>query len=148
MPQQVGTTPGRHLLLYDGNCAFCNRLVTFVLRRDAHRVFDFAALESEVGKRQRQMLDDPVDDDTVRIVVDYRSAAPRLLSRSTAALFIASALGRPWRWFRFARLVPRRLRDAVYDLVARYRYRVFGRAFSCLLPRPEDKARFIDQVSR
>ena len=136
---------GRHLVLYDGVCGLCNRLNAFVLTRDAAGIFAFASLQSETGQaflqrfgRSGHILD------TMCVVRDYRSGSPVLLTKSRAALFVIANAGGAWRWLALLRVLPLGLRDAIYDLVARNRYRVFGRYESCLLPTPQYKQRFID----
>jgi predicted DCC family thiol-disulfide oxidoreductase YuxK len=137
---------GHHLLLFDGVCALCNGVVQFVLARDRERAFDFAPLQ---GVAARTLLTrfrrDPGALDTFYIVTDYRTDAPVLLARADAALFLLARLGWPWKAAGVLRVFPRALLDAAYNLVARYRYRVFGRYEQCLLPRPEDRGRFIDE---
>jgi predicted DCC family thiol-disulfide oxidoreductase YuxK len=78
------------------------------------------------------------------VVADYQTAASRVFTRSDAALFVCGALGWPWKAAQLMRFVPRRLRDRTYDVVARSRYRVFGRYDRCLVPRPELRNRFFD----
>jgi predicted DCC family thiol-disulfide oxidoreductase YuxK len=135
----------RHLILYDGICGLCNRLNAFVLPRDAG-LFAFASLQGGIGQaflqrfgRSGQTLD------TMCVVREYRSDSPVLLTKSQAALFVVANLRGPWRWLALLKVLPAWLRDAAYDLVARHRYRVFGRYESCLLPIPQYKQRFIDQ---
>jgi predicted DCC family thiol-disulfide oxidoreductase YuxK len=134
------------VLLYDGVCGLCNRAVRFVLRRDRRRMFRFAALQSAfaaalLARHQR----DPEELSTVVVVLRPGASDEQLLTRSDAALFIAHQLGGFWKLFAgFGRVLPRAFRDAVYNLVARWRYRLFGKYDVCPLPRPEDRARFID----
>ena len=71
-------------------------------------------------------------------------ATPVILDKSTAALAVAADLGAPWSWTAVFRIIPRAARDAVYDFIARHRYRWFGRYDSCLIPTPEQRARFLD----
>jgi predicted DCC family thiol-disulfide oxidoreductase YuxK len=68
----------------------------------------------------------------------------RVLNRSDAALAIAARLGAPWRWCRVARIIPRPVRDGIYSLIARNRYRWFGRQTQCMVPTPELQSRFLD----
>jgi predicted DCC family thiol-disulfide oxidoreductase YuxK len=136
---------GAHLVLYDGVCGLCNRFNAFLLRRDAGAVLDFASLQSAAGRAALGRFG-PVPDDltTVYVIADYRSESAALLSRSAAALFAVRALGGPWRTAALATLLPRAVRDWAYDLVARHRYRFFGRTEVCPLPAAEHRARFID----
>ena len=142
----AASSGGRHLLLFDGVCALCNGIVQFVLARDRRRVFDFAPLQ---GPTARQLLGrfgaDPTELDTLYIVRTYRSAAPSPLTRAQAALFLLQELGWPWKAGTILRILPGAWLDAGYNLIARNRYRVFGRYEQCSLPRPEDKDRFIDE---
>ena|SRR5687767_15156574 len=141
-----GTTgAGRHLLLYDGVCGLCNRLTQFVLSRDAAELFDFASLQSETGRAfLLRSGRHPGDLDTVYVVADYRADSRRVLSKSDASLFIAESVGGPWRIFTVLRVLPAAMRDVFYDLIARSRYRIFGRYDTCPIPAPEHRKRFID----
>jgi len=141
-----GTTgAGRHLLLYDGVCGLCNRVTQFVLSRDAAELFDFASLQSETGRAfLLRSGRHPGDLDTVYVVADYRADSRRVLSKSDASLFIAESVGGPWRIFTVLRVLPAAMRDVFYDLIARSRYRIFGRYDTCPIPAPEHRKRFID----
>lgn len=137
--------PGRHLLLYDGECGFCHAAVRFVLARDRSGRFDFAALQSVAAASVLAPHGGrPADLTTFYVLEDYRGPAPRLWSRSDAALLVARELGWPWRAASALRMAPRPLRDPVYDLVARHRHRIRGAADACIVPRPEQRARFLD----
>jgi predicted DCC family thiol-disulfide oxidoreductase YuxK len=145
MPQSPTRTEGRHLLLFDGVCGLCASLVQFVLARDPAGVFHFASLSSPEGRSiVTRHGGDPDDVSTVYVVADYRSPAPRPLTKSRAALFVLGALGWPWKAATLFGLLPTALLDRAYDVVARNRYRVFGRRDQCLMPRPEWQDRFID----
>ena len=141
-PSSVG---GRHLVLYDGVCGLCNRLNQFVLPRDTRGVFDFAPLQSRVGRELLTRFNrNPDDLNTFYVVVDYHGGAPGLLSKARAGLFVMKAIGRPWRWLGVFGVLPSGVLDRGYDLIARNRYRLFGRYESCLMPATEYKQRFID----
>lgn len=136
---------GRHLILYDGVCGLCNRVNSMVLKRDQKELFHFAALQSPPSSEiMRQFQRDPATLDTFYVVQDYRSRSPRLLDKADAALFIATHLGGFWRLARVFGIIPKFVRNKAYDLVARYRYRVFGRYDACSVPNPEHRRRFID----
>jgi predicted DCC family thiol-disulfide oxidoreductase YuxK len=108
-------------------------------------VFRFASLQSAVGRSIVERTGgNPSELTSFHVVADYQTAASRVFTRSDAVLFVAGALGWPWRAARLTRFVPHAIRDHAYDLVARSRYRVFGRYEHCLLPRPEFRNRFID----
>ena len=136
---------GAHLVLYDGVCGLCDRLVQFLLTHDHRCVFNFASLQSATGQAMvEQYGRDSRDLTSFYVVADYRTPDSRLLMKSDAALFVAGELAWPWKTMRMVRLVPKGFRDRMYDLVARYRYRVFGRYERCLMPRPEFRSRFVD----
>lgn len=136
---------GRHLILYDGVCGLCNRLNQFVLARDPAGRFDFAAQQSAAGRRYLQQHGaDPDTLSTLFVIDDYRGARPRLLSRARAALFVAGEIGAPWSALRVFSILPDGVLNVGYDLVARHRYRLFGRHDRCPLPAPGTRERFID----
>jgi predicted DCC family thiol-disulfide oxidoreductase YuxK len=135
------------ILLYDGVCGLCNRLNQFVLRCDPKGLFRFAALQSSLaaGILARHGLN-AADLDTVYVVLNYNEAGESLRPRSDAALYVLEQLGGIWRFFAFIlKPVPRPLRDVGYRLIARSRYRIFGRYDTCPLPSAETRARFLDQ---
>ncbi len=120
------TWPDDGVILYDGVCVLCSGWMRFVLRRDVERLFRFTPIQSEYGRALALALNiDPGDPDTNAVV--WRGMAYR---RSDAALTVVAQLA-GWGWVRFLRIVPRVLRDAIYRLVARTRYRVWGRHQAC-----------------
>ena len=132
-------------MLYDGECGFCSAAVQFVLARDRQAVFRFAALQSEVAAQVLAPFGGrPADLTTFYVLEDYQGGRPALHARAVAALVTAKALGWPWSMAAAFRVLPRRWLDAAYDVVARHRHRILGPADSCVLPRPEDRARFLD----
>ena len=138
-------TVGVHLVLYDGVCGLCNRLLQFLLRHDRRRVFSFAPLQSAVGRSiVEENGGNPAELTSFYVVADYQTAASRVFARSDAALFVAGALSWPWKAARWLRFVPQAARDRAYDVVARNRYRLFGRFDRCLIPSREFRNRFID----
>ncbi len=78
------------------------------------------------------------------VLANYRTGHARMFSRSSAALFVAGELGWPWKGAALMRVLPLPILDCVYDVVARSRYRVFGRLEQCLTPRPEFRSRFVE----
>ena len=133
------------ILLYDGICGLCNRLVQFLLKRDTNDRLRFASLQSEIAKKLlRPYGADPQDLDTVYVVKDHGRAEETLLARSDAVLYLLEELGGVWKLAVVGRLLPRPLRDAIYKFVARNRYSVFGKYESCLLPEPKQRAKFLD----
>ncbi len=134
------------VILYDGVCGLCNRMVQFVLKRDKRDLFRFAPLQSEFA---RQVFEKHGRADTmmesVCLVEERGNPGERVLHRSTAIIAILRELGPFWRVLSILlSIVPGALRDWAYDFIARYRYGLFGRHDSCPLPSPEQTNRFLD----
>ena len=130
----------KSIICFDGVCNLCNGFVQFVIPRDPQKRFQFAALDSEAGRRVlREAGVMPGDADSV-ILIEHGHA----YVRSAAALRIARRLRFPWPLVYGLIAVPRPLRDWLYDVVARSRYRLFGKRDVCLVPAPEIRSRFLD----
>ena len=137
---------GRHLVLYDGVCGLCNRLLQFLFKHDRGAIFRFASLQSATGRSTvAQWGGNPDELRSVYVVADFRTPHARAFTRSDAALFVAGELPWPWKFMRVGVIVPRPIRDLMYDAVARSRYRIFGRYEQCMIPGPELRRRFVDQ---
>jgi len=134
----TGTQPSP-VLLFDGVCNLCNASVQWVLQHDRAGIFRFAALQSEAGQALLARVDMNAEQFDTVVLVD----GDRVFTRSDAALEILQRLGRPWSWLAVLQWLPRGFRNAVYDWVARNRYRWFGRQEKCLLPRKEWASRFL-----
>lgn len=132
----------RHVVLYDGECGLCSRLVQFILARDAAGLFGFATLQGPVASRLLGQAQVSVD--RLIVVRDVGSDRQAILDRSDAALFIARHLGQPWRACSVLRVVPRVLRDLVYRGIAALRHRLWPSNASCSVPRLEHRDRFLD----
>lgn len=146
-PASVGE--GAHLVLYDGVCGLCSRLLQFLLKHDRRAVFTFASLQSTVGRTMVERFGgDPNELASFHVVANHRGNKPQMFSRSGAALFVAGQLGWPWKAAALAGVLPTAMLDHVYNVVARNRYRMFGRFEQCLTPRPEFRARFVDRTWR
>jgi predicted DCC family thiol-disulfide oxidoreductase YuxK len=127
----------RAVLLFDGVCTLCNGFVQFVIQRDPAGRFQFATLQSDAARRLLQAAPQPLPDTLVLV------ENGRVFLRSTAALRVARGLKFPWPLAFVLVVVPRPLRDWVYDILARNRYRWFGRRDVCMVPTPELRARFL-----
>ena len=125
-------------VFFDGYCGLCNGFVDFVLARDRERKFRFAPLQ---GSTSIARFGDPGDVDPSTIILEEDGI---VFERSTAALRIISRLGGAWGMVAVLGLVPRPIRDAVYDWVARHRYGWFGKRDTCRIPTPEERAVFLD----
>ena len=131
--------PDDDVILYDGVCVFCSRWIRFVATRDVAHRFRFTAIQSGYGTRLAQAFGiDPDDPDTNAVIHGGRAHL-----KSDAALTVLSNLPR-WGWARALFLVPKPFRDAVYGLVARNRYRIFGRYDVCFVPDAELRARVME----
>jgi predicted DCC family thiol-disulfide oxidoreductase YuxK len=127
------------VILYDGVCVFCSRWVRFVAARDKEARFRFTAIQSPYGTRLAQVFGiDPDDPDTNAVV---RGGVAYF--KSEGALMVLSALP-GWKWVRVLFAVPKPLRDAVYNLVARNRYRIFGKYETCFVPDAALRARVME----
>ena len=135
--------PANPVLLYDGVCGLCNRLVRFVLKHDRQAYFRFASLQSDYATRILQGHNlDLHDLDTVYIV---QESGARVSACSDAVICVLRELGGLWAAIAVAlRLFPRWLRDWGYGVVARHRYRIFGKYESCPLPEKKYQDRFLD----
>ena len=134
------------IILYDGVCGLCNRLVQFLLKHDRHGRLRYASLQSDFAAKVLQRHGfDPKDLDTLHVVENYDQPSERVLQRSDAVLRAGRELGGAWSPLAsLAKVVPRPLRDLVYRFVARNRYRVFGKYDTCMLPDPSQRNRFLD----
>ncbi len=117
----------------------------FLVRIDRHDTLRFAALQGEIGSEILRGANRSADSlSTVLVVVNHGEPDAHILDRSDAALFAIASAGGIYKSAGALRVVPRFLRDAVYRLVARWRYRIFGRFDSCPIPTPAIRARFLD----
>ena len=145
----TASTTGPHLVLYDGLCGFCSGSVRFILGRDHAGLFHFASLQSAVAAAYLGPFGlSPRDMKTLVVLVGYQRTAAKALTKASAVLFLADTLGWPWRMATAARLAPIALLDRLYDFVAGNRYWLAGRYDQCLVPRPEERARFLDMNER
>ncbi|MGY3531413.1 thiol-disulfide oxidoreductase DCC family protein [Bradyrhizobium sp. USDA 4452] len=131
--------PDDDVILYDGVCIFCSRWVRFVVARDTTRRFRFTPIQSGYGTRLARTFGiDPDDPDTNGVV--HGGIA---WMKSDAALTVLSHLP-GWGWTRVLFGVPKPLRDAVYSLIARTRYRIFGRYETCFVPDADMRVRVLE----
>ena len=128
------------VILFDGVCNLCNSSVQFVIRRDKKGSFRFASLQGRSGQQYLQQYHLPVDDFNSFVLIENN----KVYTRSTAAQRVARQLGGGWKLLYGFIVIPRFIRDAMYNLVAKNRYRWFGKKEACMIPSPELKARFLD----
>jgi predicted DCC family thiol-disulfide oxidoreductase YuxK len=140
---------GRLLVVFDGNCALCNRMVRWFLRRDRLDRLRFAASGSPavVGLLARHKIGTSEPENrpgTILVVREFEEPAKRVMVRSDAVLALLGELPRPWPSVAAALCwIPRPLRDLGYRLIAHWRYRIWGRLENCPLPTPEERVKFL-----
>lgn len=131
----------KKIILFDGVCNLCNRWVQFTIKRDKKDVFRFAALQSEPGKKITGARGiDTASADSI-ILVEPGMA---YYTKSDAVLEITKEFGGAWGLFSIFAWIPRSLRDALYDFVARNRYKWYGKKGECMVPGPELRAKFLE----
>lgn len=132
---------GYPILYFDGVCNLCNATVQWVIKRDKQEHFRFASLQSEVGQSMLMphFPEKSMIPNSVLLEIDGR-----LYAKSSAAIKLLQMLGGVYKLSVIAWAIPRFIRDAVYDFIARNRYKWYGKRDSCMLPTPELKSRFLD----
>jgi predicted DCC family thiol-disulfide oxidoreductase YuxK len=128
------------VVLFDGVCNLCNSSVIFIIKHDTGSKLKFASLQSPYGLEQMKKFNRPPTELNSVLLIKKG----RLFQKSNAALEIAYMLDGLWPLLYGFKIVPRFLRDVVYDWVARNRYRWFGKKEACMIPTPDMKARFMD----
>ena len=129
------------VVIFDGLCNLCAHSVKFILDHEAAPVLRFTSLQSPAGTRLLSELGfDPADARTFVLVADGSAYA-----KSDAAIRVASYLRGAWKLIGALKIIPRPIRDWLYDVVARNRYRWFGRREVCVAPSPDLRARFIEE---
>ncbi|MBE1553162.1 thiol-disulfide oxidoreductase DCC family protein [Sporosarcina limicola] len=129
----------KRIVLFDGECNFCNSSVQFIIKRDPVAHFLFASLQSEKGQELTKKYKIPEDVDSLVLIENGRA-----YTKSSAALRIAKKLDGLWHLLFPFILVPRKIRDAGYDYLAKNRFKWFGKKeVACMLPSPDERKRFI-----
>lgn len=127
------------VILFDGVCNFCNSSVQFIIKRDPRGIYQFTSLQSEVGQKLLKDHEVPVELDSFIYIEDEK-----IYFKSTAALKVFRNLKGLWKLLYIFIIVPRPLRDVVYGVIARNRYKWFGKRDACMIPSPEQRKRFLD----
>jgi predicted DCC family thiol-disulfide oxidoreductase YuxK len=127
------------IVLFDGVCNVCNGSVLFAIKRDSQSKLKFASLQSGFGVEQSKNFNLPSSSLNSVLFI----SKGKLYQKSNAALEIARHLDGLWPALYIFKIVPAFIRDFFYDLIARNRYRWFGKKDECMIPTPELKARFI-----
>jgi len=129
------------IVIFDGYCNFCSRSVLFIIRRDKKRHFTFAASQTAGGQKviAQYHLGEMAEHSIVLL------EKGNVYRKSTAALRIARRLDKGWHLFFGCIIIPRRIRDFIYDIIARSRYRLFGKSERCFVPEPAMMDRFLQE---
>ena len=126
-------------ILFDGVCNLCNGFVVFTIKRDPDAKFKFASLQSEEGEKLQKEFGMIPDEISTMVLVDN----DRYYIKSDAALRIFKNLSGLWSLLYIFIVIPKPVRDFVYDIIAKNRYKWFGKLDQCMLPTPELKKRFL-----
>ncbi|PYZ95148.1 thiol-disulfide oxidoreductase [Salipaludibacillus keqinensis] len=130
----------KNIVLFDGVCNMCNASVQFIIKRDPKQRLSFASLQSDFGQKMLSKYHLDKDIDSV-VFIDGRG---RIHGESTAALRVARQLKGGWKLLAVFLIVPPALRNVIYRIIARNRYRWFGKKSECMIPTAEQKERFLD----
>lgn len=133
-------TEATAILLFDGVCILCNGTVRFIINKDSKKRIKFAALQSIGG---REIIK------KIRLEANYLKSLVFIIGdkyylKSDAVFQILSILGGVWKLFYVFKIIPKPIRDYIYDLIAKYRYKIFGRKENCMIPSKEIKQRFLE----
>jgi len=129
------------IILFDGVCNFCNTSINFIIRQDKKKVFRFAALQSGAGKEFLEKYNLPKDYLESFILIDKG----KVYKSSTAGLRMYNKLPWYWKWLQVFWIVPKFIRDGVYNVIAKNRYKWFGKKEECMIPNEDIKNRFIQE---
>jgi len=128
------------IIVFDGVCNFCNSTVQFIIKRDTQTKFKFAALQSRKGYELLKKHGLKVDELDTVVLLKKRI----VYLRSDAALQIAKELDMPWKILVIFKIIPKFIRDLLYDVFAKHRYHWFGKRDKCLIPTQELRQRFLE----
>ncbi len=132
---------GKKIILFDGVCNLCNSSVIKVIKHDKKEVFLFAPLQSEIGEKiQKELNLNAKDMDSIILYIPNQA----YYKKSSAALRIMNEFGGLWKLTQIFRILPPAFNNIFYDIIAKNRYKWFGKKDSCMIPTPELKAKFLD----
>ncbi|WP_138416790.1 thiol-disulfide oxidoreductase DCC family protein [Aquibacillus sediminis] len=129
------------IILYDGVCNLCNQSVRFIIKRDTKSFYQFASLQGKAAKKLLQRYQIPMGTSSLIVIENGR-----WYQKSSAVLQIMKRLKGIWKLLAVGWFIPKKLRDRIYDLIARNRYRWFGKNDRCMVPTPELRNRFLDEL--
>lgn len=131
--------PENRIVLFDGVCNFCNSSIQFIISHDPKGIFKYAALQSDYAKK---LVGDRISPEPESVIL-YEDG--KVYDRTTAALKIARHLNGLWPLLYIFIVIPAFLRDPIYKLIAKNRYKWFGKQEACMVPSKEIRDRFLDQ---
>lgn len=131
---------GKKIILFDGVCNLCDASVQFIIKHDKIDVFRFVALQSELGQTILRYIG--INSTNLDSVVFYNPGIAYYI-KSEAAIEIANSLGNVFSFALYFKIIPRILRDPLYNYIAKNRYKWYGKKESCLIPSNELKAKFL-----
>lgn len=131
----------KKIILFDGVCNLCNNAINFVIEHDKKDVFRFVSLQSDIGRKM--VIERGIDPDILDTII-LIDPGVAYYEKSTAALKIAKELSGGYSLLKHFLFLPEIFRDGIYSLVAKNRYKWFGKKESCMIPTPELKAKFLD----
>lgn len=129
----------RHIILFDGVCNLCNRSVQSIIKKDKKGVIKFASLQSDTGQNLLMEFELPKGDFQSFVYIKNN----RCFTRSDAALEVAKTLQGIWEVAYIFKIIPKFIRDGVYNIIAQNRYKWFGEKDACMIPTPELRERFL-----
>jgi predicted DCC family thiol-disulfide oxidoreductase YuxK len=146
------------VILFDGVCNLCNGVVRFIIKRDKKNVFKFASLQSAYGEEflKNHILPQILQRTRIKSVRSAKSAGEKYLetivlvdgeniyTQSDAVIAILKSLGGVWKLAAVFKIIPKPVRNGVYRFIAKYRYNVFGKRGTCMVPTEEMKGKFIE----
>ena len=127
------------IILFDGVCNLCNNAINFVIKQDPKEIFVFASLQSEIGQQILKKYNLPLQQLSSFVLLQN----DKIYTKSTAAIKVAQQLNGLWKCFYIFNLVPVFIRDGVYNIIAKNRYKWFGKQDACMIPSPQLKQRFL-----
>jgi predicted DCC family thiol-disulfide oxidoreductase YuxK len=139
-PLVPGFADDRPIIVFDGECALCSAWVQFALRHDRQKTYRFLAAQSQLGAALYRHYGLSSTDYETNILIKGGVA----LFKAEGSMQMIAGLGLPWSLINVGRMLPRPARDWLYSLIARNRFRWFGRRDSCFMPSPDNVGRFLD----
>uniref|UniRef100_A0A7V2ZIY3 Thiol-disulfide oxidoreductase DCC family protein n=1 Tax=Ignavibacterium album TaxID=591197 RepID=A0A7V2ZIY3_9BACT len=128
------------IILFDGVCNFCNYWVNFIIRRDNNDIFNFAALQSKAGQELLKKFKLPTNEFDTFILIEGEV----YFTKSDAAIIISQSLKGWPKILSVGKILPKKFRDLLYDIIAKNRYKIFGKKDYCRIPSEEEKAKFLE----